>query len=164
MLVASPAYLRRAGVPESMGDLASHACVQMRFADGTTSAWSFKQGKGRRAGALQPKAAITANDSDAVIDLALANAGIAHAGLFHAIAYLRSGRLKLGLGHLHDPGSREFVLHCPHRQYLSPRVRVVVDHLRAHFAQASDLHLGVDELPPQFHAIATPASRGSLPR
>ena len=71
----------------------------------------------------------------------LAHAGIAQTGLHHALPYLRSGRLKLLMTASHDPGEREFVLHYPHRQYLAPRVRVVVDTLLAHFAQAADLHL-----------------------
>jgi hypothetical protein len=35
------------------------------------------------------------------------------------------------------------VLHYPHRQYLAPRVRVVVDGLLQHLAAAPDLHLDV---------------------
>ena len=63
---------------------------------------------------------------------------------------------------LHDPGEREFVLHYPHRQYLAPRVRVVVDALLAHFAQAADLHLLPSDLA-QFEAAEPPdaARRGS---
>jgi hypothetical protein len=36
------------------------------------------------------------------------------------------------------------VVHYPHRRYLAPRVRVVVDALMAHFAASADLHLSVD--------------------
>jgi DNA-binding transcriptional LysR family regulator len=152
VLVASPAYLKRAGVPQSPADLAAHSSVQMRFSDGSLSTWRFRA-VGRRLGAaVQPQASILVNDSEAVVHVALADGGIAQVGLYHALPYLRSGRLKLVLGALHDASEREFVLHYPHRLYLAPRVRVVVDALLAHFKAASDLHLQPADLPAQFHA------------
>jgi DNA-binding transcriptional LysR family regulator len=65
-------------------------------------------------------------------------------GLTHALPHLRSGALKLVLPGLHDPGAREVVVHYPHRRYLAPRVRVVVDALMAHFAASADMHVSVD--------------------
>ena len=56
------------------------------------------------------------------------------------------GALQLVLPGLHDPGVREVVVHYPHRRYLAPRVRVVVDALMAHFAASADMHLSVDGL------------------
>jgi DNA-binding transcriptional LysR family regulator len=151
-LVASPAYLRRAGVPQSPAELASHRCIQLRLSDGAMSRWSFRTASQRRLH-LTPEAAIVVNDSEAGIDLALADAGIAQSGLYHMLPYLRSGRLKILLADLHDPGSREFVLLYPHRQYLAPRVRVVVDGLLAHFRGASDLHLQAADLAETFRAV-----------
>ena len=86
------------------------------------------------------------SDPEAVVDLALGGAGIVQAGLHHALPYLRSGRLKLLLVDRHDPGEREVVLHYPHRRYLAPRVRVVVDALLQDLAQPGDLHLSAREL------------------
>ena len=154
VLVASPGYLRRAGVPERVADLAQHRCVQRRVADGSLSAWEFRERTSKRRTSLQLSPALIVNDGEAGMDLALAGAGVAQAGLYHTLPYLRSGRLKLVLADLHDPGAREFVLHYPHRRYLAPRVRVVVDALLAHFSAAADLHLKVAELPSEFHAVA----------
>jgi DNA-binding transcriptional LysR family regulator len=161
-LLASPAYLRRSGVPQTPEDLARHECVQQRFSGGALSQWAFR-GAGRRRVQVEPKARFVVNDSEAAIDLALADAGIVQAGLYHALPYLRSGRLKLLLVDSHDPGSREFVLHYPHRHYLAPRVRVVVDSLLAHFQAASDLHLPAADLPIAFRAVmaARPTRKGS---
>ena len=100
------------------------------------------------------------SDPEAVIELTQADAGIVQAGLHHALPLLHSGRLKLVLADWHDTGDREVVLHYPHRQYLAPRVRVVVDHLLAQLAQARDLHLGVAGLVAQLPgcvAAALPA-------
>jgi DNA-binding transcriptional LysR family regulator len=156
VLVASANYLKRAGVPSSPDDLQQHRCAQLRLPDGSLSTWTFRQPGSRRRVVVQPDASLVVGDNEALVDLALADAGIVQAGLYHALPYLRSGRLKLVLGTSHDPGSREFVLHYPHRLYLAPRVRVVVDALLAHFRGASDLHLQVADLPPGLHAAAVP--------
>jgi DNA-binding transcriptional LysR family regulator len=152
VLVASPGYLKRAGVPQSPAELAAHSSVQLRFPDGSLSSWRFRPAGRRPSLTVQPSAAILVNDAEAVVHVALADGGIAQVGLYHALPFLRSGRLKLVLGTHHDASAREFVLHYPHRLYLAPRVRVVVDALLAHFKAASDLHLQPADLPAQFHA------------
>jgi DNA-binding transcriptional LysR family regulator len=140
VLVASPAYLKRAGVPRKVDELAQHRCAVTRFAGAAPSPWRFARPGGKRV-EFTPEAPLAVSDPEALIDLALAHAGIVQAGLHHALPYLRSGRLKLLLADRHDAGDREIVLHYAHRQYLAPRVRVVVDALLAHLAAAKDLHL-----------------------
>jgi DNA-binding transcriptional LysR family regulator len=140
VLVASPAYLKQHGVPSSVDELSKHRCAVVRFAGAAPGAWRFMRPGGKRI-EFVPNATLSVSDPEALVDLALAHAGIVQAGLHHALPYLRSGRLKLVMAERHDPGPREIVLHYPHRQYLAPRVRVVVDALLAHFADASDLHL-----------------------
>ncbi|MDE2088265.1 MAG: LysR family transcriptional regulator, partial [Xanthomonadaceae bacterium] len=127
VLVASPDYLARNGIPLQHDDLQGHRCIQLRFADGSMAPWGFVV-QGRRV-AIMPASPLVANDSDAVLELALAGGGIAQCGLYHALPQLRSGRLKLLLADTHEAGAREFVLVYPHRQFLAPRVRVVVDGL-----------------------------------
>lgn len=118
-LLASPAYLKRAGVPRSVDELRSHECVAVRFAGSTPSPWCFKStsgGRGRSKHAeIQPQPRLTVSDPEAVLDLALAGGDIVQAGLHHALPFLRSGRLKLLMVDQHDPGEREVVLHYPHR-------------------------------------------------
>jgi len=140
VLVASPAYLKRSGVPTSVDDLSAHHCALVRYAGSSAIGWRFRRPGGRRI-EIVPEAALTLSDPEALLDVALAHAGIAQVGLHHALPYLRSGRLQLVLPDWHDNGEREIVLHYPHRQFLAPRVRVVVDALLAHFAQATDLHV-----------------------
>ena len=163
VLVASPAYLKQAGVPTHIEDLAQHRCAAVRYAGGTPIAWRFRRAGGRRIDFV-PEAALSVSDPEALLDLALAHAGIVQAGLHHALPFLRSGRLKLVMPQWHDSGDREIVLHYAHRQFLAPRVRVVVDALLAHLAQAADLHVPVSEvLPyaaqPPAAAVAQPATR-----
>ena len=154
VLVASPAYLKRAGVPQSPADLAQHRSVQMRFSDGALSIWRFRVPGRSTVATVEPQPSILVNDSEGLLPLVLADGGIAQVGLYIALPYLRSGRLKLVLGGVHDASAREFVLHYAHRRYLAPRVRVVVDALLAHFKAATDLHLKPTDLPAPFHAAA----------
>jgi DNA-binding transcriptional LysR family regulator len=160
VLVASPDYLARAGVPLAHGDLDGHRCIQLRFADGCAAPWSFRV-NGRRV-AITPQPALVANDSDAVVELALAGGGIAQCGLYHALPHLQSGRLRLVLADTHDAGAREFVLIYPHRQFLAPRVRVVVDALLGHFRDTAALHVQPSDLPVSLRA-ALPSARARRP-
>jgi DNA-binding transcriptional LysR family regulator len=158
-LFASPGYLKRAGVPAKVADLARHRTAAVRSVDGTISKWAF--GSGAKAVEITPEAAMLISDPEVALDLALADAGIVQAGLYHALPYLRSGRLKLLLAGLHDPGAREVILHYPHRLYLAPRVRVVVDALLTHFQASADLHMmpaDVAAMLPQCVARPVPAT------
>jgi len=58
------------------------------------------------------------------------------------------------LADTHDAGTREFVLVYPHRQFLAPRVRVVVDALLAHFRDTASLHVQPVDLPAALRAEA----------
>ena len=158
VLVASPDYLARAGAPLAPADLDGHRCIQLRSTNGSEAPWAFRV-NGRHV-AISPRAALVANDSDAVVDLALAGGGVAQCGLYHILPQLRAGRLKILLADAHDPGSREFVLVYPHRQFLAPRVRVVIDALLTHFREAADLHLQPRDLPVSLRAVAPHSSRG----
>ena len=150
VLVASPAYLARAGVPLAHGDLERHRCIQLRFADGGAAPWLFRV-NGRRV-SVMPHAALVANDSEGVVELALAGGGIARCGLYQALPDLQAGRLKMVLADTHEAGAREFVLVYPHRQFLAPRVRVVAEALLAHFRETAALHLQPAELPASLRA------------
>jgi DNA-binding transcriptional LysR family regulator len=152
VLVASPAYLARAGVPLVHGHLERHRCIQLRFADGGVAPWLFRV-NGRRV-SVMPHAALVANDSEGVVELALAGGGIAQCGLYQALPHLQAGRLKLVLADTHEAGPREFVLVYPHRQFLAPRVRVVAEALLAHFRETAALHLQPSELPAMVRAAA----------
>lgn len=170
-LLASPAYLERAGVPRTVDELKGHDCVAVRFAGSTPSPWRFAGAGATRGRAarleIQPQPRLAVSDPAAVLDLALAGCGIVQAGLHHALPYLRSGRLKLLLADRHDPGEREVVLHYPHRRYLAPRVRVVVDGLLSGLADARDLHLTVRDVLaelPGASASAAPSPVQPLPR
>lgn len=142
VLVAAPAYLKRHGTPRSVADLASHTLLGTRFPTGNSSVWRFRRSRPSGGGATEfmPQARLWVSDPEAQLGLAVAGQGILQLGLHHAFADLRAGRLTRVLPDLHDPDSRELVLHYPHRQFLSPRVRVVAEALLKHFEGCEALH------------------------
>jgi len=154
VLVASPEYLRRHGVPRSPDDLHKHRVFGLRFASGQSMSWRFRRasGSGYQEWALQSQ--LWATDPDAFLELALRGEGICRSGLLHAGQYLKEGRLKLVLHDLYDHGKREMYLCYPHRQLVSQRVRLVVDELMAAFAEVPALQLDVGKLPRAWHGGA----------
>jgi DNA-binding transcriptional LysR family regulator len=138
VLVASPDYLRRRGVPQSPGDLAGHDCISVRFISGAQPIWQFRDGD--KLIEQTPSARLSVPEPEAAVELALAGAGIAQVSLHQVVLHLREGPLHIVLASQHWPGEREIMLHYPHRQYLAPRVRVTVEHLLTHCAAAADLH------------------------
>ena len=148
VLVASPAYLASRGVPRHPADLATHDLLATRFPSGAVSTWRFRAVEpGGQGLDWTPPARLHASDPEALVDLAIAGAGVLQVALHHTVAALRAGPLKLLLQAVHDPDERAIVLHYPHRQFLSPRVRVVVESLLAHFADTPDLHLRPADMP-----------------
>ena len=94
VLVATPAYLRRSGMPQLPQELAGHNCLHYpRSQD--RSAWTLER---RDAAAqervtVQVSGSLAANNSEALRDAALAGLGIALLPDFSAQASLRAGRL-----------------------------------------------------------------------
>jgi DNA-binding transcriptional LysR family regulator len=99
-LVASRAYLRRAGTPDAPQDLAAHDCLHY-LRPGETPAWSFERDDGKPAGAARLSVAVrgvfAANNSEALREAALAGLGIALLPDFSAQAAVRAGKLQLVL-------------------------------------------------------------------
>ncbi len=152
VVTASATYLRQHGIPRTPAELSQHRVLGVRFSSGQVGTWRFRKPGGRGAVEWTPPAQLWVSDPEALVDLALAGHGIVQTGLHHVVPYLRSGRLKLLLAGQHDPGDREIVLHYPHRQFLSTRVRVVVDALLAHFEAQTDLHVAPKTAPTEWRA------------
>ncbi|MFJ2485229.1 LysR substrate-binding domain-containing protein [Pseudomonas sp. NPDC087639] len=89
---AAPAYLERAGVPQSPDDLQNHACLAFRYPlDGRFLRWSFLR-DGQRYDASINATAIS-DDIDALTQMAISGAGITRLAEFVAAPYLASGQL-----------------------------------------------------------------------
>ena len=98
-LVASRAYLRRAGAPAAPHDLAAHDCLHY-LRPGDTPTWSFEpDGRAAKGGRVSVgvRGVFAANNSEALREAALAGLGIALLPDFSAQAALQSGKLQLVL-------------------------------------------------------------------
>lgn len=87
-LVASPAYLERAGHPQTPHDLAHHSCLSMRKAQ----TWHFAGADGTRYD-IQVSGPVNVNFGDAIGEWTAAGLGIGNAALWHAAPDIKSGRL-----------------------------------------------------------------------
>jgi DNA-binding transcriptional LysR family regulator len=98
-LVASRAYLRRAGAPATPAELASHDCLHY-LRPGDTPTWSFEaDARSTKNGRVSVgvRGVFAANNSEALRDAALAGLGIALLPDFSAQAAVQSGKLQLVL-------------------------------------------------------------------
>lgn len=146
ILVASPDYLGREGTPRSPEELKRHRLIARRFLGGKVSPWSFRQADGCMTTQDLESAALTLSAPEALAQAASQGLGIAQVGVHHAWSHLVSGRLKVLLLGLHDPGSYEMVLQYPHRALVAPRVRATVDYLLAAFSRNEALHVPLPAL------------------
>jgi len=106
-LVASRAYLRRAGMPATPQDLATQDCLHY-LRPGDTPTWSFepdtaRASKGRVSVAV--RGVFAANNSEALREAALAGLGIALLPDFSAQGAVQAGKLQLVLPHWKPVGA-----------------------------------------------------------
>lgn len=124
-LVASPAYLARRGIPEVPSDLQQHACLQHKFpSTGKFEPWPLLREPGGRE--LQLPASMVCNTSAALLDVALADLGIASLPDFMVREALAQGRLVNVLArYVEHQGT--FRLLWPSSKHQAPKLRVFVD-------------------------------------
>lgn len=146
VLVASPGYLARRGVPRAPEDLASHDCINIRLPFGR-AAWHLTRERTRpgritprRQDAFvhHPRGPLTiANQLDASLTASLSGAGIVPSSVPVILPHLTAGRLKVVLPAYRLQGEGrtppQVYIQFPQRRQLSAKVRVFVDFLIEHF-------------------------------
>jgi DNA-binding transcriptional LysR family regulator len=130
VLCAHPDYLARHGCPQTLEDLARHACITFG-SGGQTRPWLFLD----RHGCSQPlvvRGRLGFNHSEAILDAALAGHGIALLSDWLVANHLHADRLEKVLPQVRTQG---FPIHAvwPKNRHLSPKVRCVVDLLAGKF-------------------------------
>jgi DNA-binding transcriptional LysR family regulator len=130
VLCASPAYLRRAGVPASPRELARHACLFIRESDETFGTWHLRAGA--RNETVKVQGPLAANDGECVLAWALEGHGILIRSMWEAAPMLRSGRLKPVLEEWSLPSADIYAV-FPTRAHLSAKTRALVDFLLVAF-------------------------------
>jgi DNA-binding transcriptional LysR family regulator len=139
VLVATRAYLRKQGEPQTPADLQAHNCLHYpRSQD--TPVWTFeprqpKEGEERITVPVMGN--LAANNSEALRDAALAGAGIALLPDFSAQAALRQGKLAQVLPHWKPVGAFAETIYAirPYAPHVPRAVTALVDALRQGLAQ-----------------------------
>ncbi len=137
VLVASKAYLRRAGTPQQPADLAAHNCLHYPRPQ-ERPAWTFEPqgktptGRARERVTVQVSGSLAANNSEALRDAALAGLGIALLPDFSAQAALQAGKLVEVLPGWAPVGSFADRIYAirPYAAHVPRAVSLFVDYLR----------------------------------
>jgi DNA-binding transcriptional LysR family regulator len=129
-LCAAPDYLQRYGRPHSLSELGRHNCLI-----GSSDTWSF-QLNGREA-AQRVQGNWRCNSGQAVLDAALRGLGLCQLPDYYVLEHLRSGALVSLLDNQQPPNTAVWALY-PQQRHLSPKVRQLVDALKAGLAQRSE--------------------------
>lgn len=137
VLVATPGYLRRHGVPRHPSDLAGHACLVYLRANGRT--WTFGRGVGERPVAVTIDGPLRANNSEVLREAALGGVGIALLPAFSAWGSMGARRLVRVLPAWQPLGffGEQIYAIRPWSAQVPRAVQCFVDHLKAVFAQAA---------------------------
>jgi len=136
LLVASPAYLARAGTPHVPQDLLRHNCIGIRQGDEAYGLWRLT---GTRAGdrktvATRTRGTLATNDGEIAVNWALDGHGILLRAEWDVARYLRSGRLVQVLPDYATPAADIYAVY-PQRHQGSARVRAFVEFIADAFAR-----------------------------
>jgi DNA-binding transcriptional LysR family regulator len=130
VLVASPAYVARHGLPQSAGQLADHELLA--FAGASESAdWVLTPAQGAPT-RVAPSSRLKTDAITALYAAALAGAGIAGFTRHTVQTDLNSGQL-IQILPGYTLGSRHYYALYPQTRYVAPKVRAFVDHMAEHY-------------------------------
>ena len=128
LVVASPSYLERHGIPAHPRELVHHRCVGWRPSpDVAPYRWDFEEDGRRFDVALDPQ--VTTNDMRVMVNTALAGGGFT-LGLEETFRrHIAQGELVAVLKEFCPPFPG-FFLYYPDRRNHAPKLRALVDHVR----------------------------------
>lgn len=144
IVCASPEYIERNGMPETIEELAQHRCTGYRRANtGKLAQWQFRIGD--EIVYRDVPAAICLNDTDMETQAVLSGLGIGQLGSFSATTHIRSGRLiPLLTQHVTEHGM--IYIYYGHRTEQSLRVKTFIDFMVERLAGNRDFFLDPTEL------------------
>ncbi|MDM5177831.1 LysR family transcriptional regulator [Massilia sp. DJPM01] len=131
VLVASPAYLKRHGIPETLADLARHNCLAIS-SEGSQRGWTFRD-NGKLV-TLKVAGNMVCNDGEVLHDWALAGKGLAWRSMWEVGTEIEAGTLRTVLDRFAAPGNDIHAVFAQ-RRHLPLRIRAFVDFLRRTYAQ-----------------------------
>jgi len=131
VVVASPVYLKRHGVPRALSDLSKHNCLAIS-SDGSQRGWTFRQ-NGKNV-TLKVAGNMVCNDGEVLHDWALSGKGLAWRSMWEVGTEIESGKLKTVLDEFAAPGNDIYAVYAQ-RRHLPLRIRTLVEFLRRTYAR-----------------------------
>ncbi|MEX0694949.1 MAG: LysR family transcriptional regulator [Rhodospirillales bacterium] len=126
VLVASPAYLEKHGVPKCPVDLEQHQCLKLSIPT-SLNKWEFVLADGPRT--VEVSGRFEADNAIALHEAALAGLGLFRAATFVVGEDIKAGRLVQVLQEFEISGDPGIFVVWPHNRNLSAKVRAFVDTL-----------------------------------
>lgn len=139
LCVATPAYLQRKGRPKQPADLLNHDCLTLSSDASQTRGWAFQvrsESGHDEVIHLRPSGPVDCSDGQVLHDWCLAGHGIAWRSTWEVAAEIKAGRLVTVLDEFAAPPNGIYVV-FPQRKHLPLRVRLWIEHLKAHYGQSS---------------------------
>ncbi len=134
LCVASPEYVKRRGTVKLPHELHQHDCLMLSSDASQTRGWAFViNGKTEH---LRPGGPLDCSDGQVLHDWCLAGHGIAWRSTWEVAREIASGQLEHLLDEFAAPPNGIYAV-FPQRKHLPLRVRLWVDFLKHHYAQAS---------------------------
>jgi DNA-binding transcriptional LysR family regulator len=131
VVVATPVYIRKHGMPDSLDDLARHNCLPIS-SEGSQRGWTFRQ-NGKNV-TLKVSGNMGCNDGAVLHDWALSGKGLAWRSMWEVGTAIESGQLVTVLDEFAAPGNDIYAVFAQ-RRHLPLRIRAFVDFLRHAYAQ-----------------------------
>jgi DNA-binding transcriptional LysR family regulator len=131
VVVASPAYLKRHGTPQTLDELARHNCLAISSA-GSQRGWTFRDNG--RIVTLKVGGNMVCNDGTVLHAWALEGRGLAWRSMWEVGTDIAAGRLQPVLEQYAAPGNDIHAV-FGQRRHLPLRIRVFVDFLRRAYSQ-----------------------------
>jgi DNA-binding transcriptional LysR family regulator len=125
--VASPAYLYRRTAPRVPEDLMLHNCIQMRTGQGKIYRWDFEKEGDHRV--IDAPGQVCVNDTNLVLELALAGSGVGYCLESRAAEFLASGQLREVLPDW-APTEPPMYLYYPKQRSVPPGLHELIDMIR----------------------------------
>jgi DNA-binding transcriptional LysR family regulator len=124
VVCASPAYLKRLGTPQSLGDLAAHRCITFDGLDAATT-WTFLDDAGNKR-QVPVHSRMTVSTADAAIAASVLGLGLTRVLSYQVADALREGRLVRVLAD-EDPPAVPASLIYPGQGRLPMKTRAFID-------------------------------------
>jgi DNA-binding transcriptional LysR family regulator len=130
LCVASPAYVKRAGVPRAPAELMHHECLTLSSDASQTRGWAFLvDGEITH---LRPSGRVDCSDGQVLHDWCLRGLGIAWRSTWEVEAEVAEGRLVTVLEDFAAPPNGIYAV-FPHAKHLPLRVRLWIDFVKHSF-------------------------------